>query len=192
MKFQISSFEFRVRAFPRKGKRPSLRHSPLAIHHSAGASLVECLVYISLFGAFIIMVMTTFYQTRDASDVLQRQADELTRALHAGERWREDVRTASAAPRELEQDGQRWLAIPHGAHTVDYLHFRDTVWRREGTNAWQPVLARVQGSQMLVEPRQHVAAWRWEVELQLQDPRKRTKPLYTFLAVAPVETSRRP
>ena len=29
---------------------------------------------------------------------------------------------------------------------------------------------------------------RWEVELQLKDPRKQTKPLFTFLAVAPKET----
>jgi type II secretory pathway pseudopilin PulG len=63
-----------------------------------GFTLIECLAYLSLFGLFIVLVMTTFFHAREGSDALRRNADDVTRALHAGERWREDVRTATAPP----------------------------------------------------------------------------------------------
>lgn len=151
-------------------------------------TLIECLAYIGLFALFIVLVMTTFFRARDAAFALRRNADEVTRALHAGERWREDVRTATAAPRLVTENGQTWLALPRGTNTTVYAHFQNTVWRQSHTNqTWQPVLTRVQTSRMDADARQHVGAWRWEVELQLKDEKKRTKPLFTFLAVAPKE-----
>ena len=170
------------------GRSRSANHHSLITNHSSAATLIECLVYISLFALFIVLVMPTFYRSRDSADALRRHADDITRALHAGERWREDVRTATAPPRMVEENGQTWLAIPRGTNVTVYAHFKDTVWRQEQTNAaWMPALARVKSSAMSADARAHVAAWRWEVELQLKDPRKQTKPLYTFLAVVPNE-----
>ena len=99
------------------------------------------------------------------------------------------MRTATAPPLVVTESGQTWFAIPHGTNTTAYTHFGNTLWRQETTNqTWQPVLARVKFSQMDADARAHVTAWRWELELQLKDPRKQTRPLFTFLAVAPKET----
>lgn len=186
MKLRMANSEWRMRTSRSNGCRPNIRHSPFATRHSSGFTLIECLVYISLFALFVVLVMSVFFRSRDGSDALRRNADDITRALHAGERWRADVRTATAPPRTVEENGQRWLAIPRGTNVTVYTHFRDTVWRQEQTNAtWMPALVRVKSSAMSADARTHVAAWRWEVELQLKDPRKQTKPLYTFLAVAP-------
>ena len=182
MKFRVSSLGFRA------GHHRTAHHSLLITNHSSGLSLIECLVYISLFALFIVLVMTTYFRARDASDALRRQANDVTRTLAAGERWREDMRTATAPPRVVEENGQTWLALACGTNTTVYTHFNSTVWRQAHTNqSWQPVLGRVKSSRIEADTRAHVTAWRWEVELQMKDPRKQTKPLFTFLAVAPKE-----
>ena len=183
MKFRVLSSEFRV------GPVVRTPHYSLITNHSRGFTLIECVAYISLFALFIVLVMGAFFRARDGASALRRNADDITRTLHAGERWREDVRTATAPPRLVTENGQTWLALPHGTNTTVYTHFRNTVWRQEHTNqTWQPALARVKSSHMDADARQHVGAWRWEVELQLKDEKKQTKPLFTFLAVAPKET----
>ena len=165
-----------------------IRQSAIGNRQSA-FTLIECLAYLGLFALLIVLVMTTFFRARDGSDSLRRNADDITRALHAGERWREDVRTTTAAPSLVTENGQTWLALPRGTNTTVYTHFGSTVWRQVHTNQpWQPVLLRVQASHMEADARQHVTAWRWELELQLKDAQKRTKPSFTFLAVAPKET----
>lgn len=183
MKLRVANSESRMSASSHHGCRPGVPHSQFAIRNSSAFSLIECLVYISVFTLVMFLAMQVFFQTRDSSDRLRRNADDITRALHAGERWREDVRTATAPPRAVEKDGQHWLAIPRGTNLTVYIHFKDTVWRQESTNqTWQPALARVKSSHMDADARQHVTAWRWEVELHTKDPKKRVTPLFTFLA----------
>ncbi len=175
MRFRVSIFVNRVGA-----RRPATSHA------QAGFSLVECLVYISVFAVFMFLAMQLFFQTRDSADRLRRTADDLTRALHAGELWRDDVRAATASPRVVTEDGQAWLTIPRGTNTVVYTHFKNAVWRQADTNApWTRALAGVLASRMEPDARAHVAAWRWELELAVKDERKKTRPLFTFLTVAP-------
>lgn len=186
MKFRVSSFEFRVGRTDTRRHPSAFQPSPFNLQLAPGFTLIECLAYLGLFALFIVLVITTFFRARDGSDALRRNADDVTRALHAGERWREDVRTASAPARLVTENGQTWLALPHGTNTTVYTHFQNTVWRQSHTNdPWLPVLTRVATSRMEPDARQHVAAWRWEVELQVKDEQKRTKPSFTFLAVPP-------
>ncbi len=183
MKFRVPSFGFRV------GRSRSTNPHSLITNRSPAFTLIECLVWIAMLAIMFGFVLQLFFSGRAGADALRRNADDITRALHAGERWREDVRTATAPPRAVEKDGQHWLAIPHGTNLTVYIHFKDTIWRQESTNtAWQPALARVKSSHMDADARQHVTAWRWEVELQTKDPKKRVTPLFTFLAAAPPET----
>jgi len=171
------------------GRRATCHLSPVTRHFSPAFSLIECLVYISVFALVMFLAMQVFFQTRDSSDRLRRNADDITRALQAGERWREDIRTATGAPRVVEENSQVWLAIPRGTNLTVYTRFKTGVWRQEHTNAaWSPALAGVKTSRMEPDARAHVTAWCWEVELQMKDEKKQTKPLFTFLAVAPRET----
>lgn len=153
--------------------------------HSGAFSLIECLVYMSLLAVVMALSMQVFFQSRESSDQLRRHADEITRMLHAGERWRDDVRSATAPLHLRVTDYQTWLTIPRGKNLTVYTIFKSGVWRQEhGGAAWTPTLAAVKLSRMEPDVRAHVSAWRWEVELPSKDS-KQTKPRFTFLAVAP-------
>jgi type II secretory pathway pseudopilin PulG len=183
MKVQGSKFEVQG------GRVLAGGRGSLTANHSRGFSLIECLVYISVFALVMFLAMQLFFQTRDSADRFRRSADDLTRALHAGELWRDDVRAATASPRVVTENGQTWLAIPRGTNTVVYTHFKNTVWRQADTNApWSRALAGVRASRMEPDARAHVTAWRWELELAVKDERKKTRPLFTFLTVAPAAT----
>ena len=124
----------------------------------------------------------------DNSVVLHRSADDIASALHAGERWRTDVRSADKQIR-LENSATEQVLYMEGAHgTVAYRFADGGVSRRVGAGSWSRLLANVRSSAMQSDPREKVAAWRWELELQ---PRakasvkaSRVRPLFTFIAVA--------
>lgn len=185
MNLRITNYDLRAEAGPACWQN---RQSAVGSRQSQAFSLIECLVYISVFALVMFLATQVFFQTRDSSDHLRRNADDITRTLHAGERWREDIRTATGAPRVVEENGQVWLAIPRGTNLTVYTHFKTGVWRQESTNApWSPALARVKASRMEPDTRALLTAWRWEVELQMKDDKKHTRPLFTFLAPAPTE-----
>lgn len=182
MNLRFAFYDLRAVATPARWPN---RQSAIGNRQSRAFSLIECLVYISVFALVMFLAMQLFFQTRDSADRLRRNADDLTRALHAGELWREDVRAATASPRVVTENGQMWLAIQRGTNMVVYTHFKDTVWRQSDTNApWTRALAGVRASRMEPDARAHVTAWRWELELAVKDERKKTRPLFTFLTVA--------
>src|SRR5689334_14852610 len=58
-------------------------------------TLIELLVYMSMLLVIIALGYTALYRSMDASTGLRRNASDITHALNAGERWREDVRAAT-------------------------------------------------------------------------------------------------
>ena len=167
-----------------------LRPSDLTPRPSAGFLLIDCVVYIALLLLLMTLAFAAFYRTLDNSKRLNREAADIARALQAGERWRADVRAATAPPR-LEATGtESVLHLPRAQGEVRYT-FRDgTVLRQDtaATNAaWEPALLDVKSSRLLPESRRRVNGWRWELELTPVNPRPRMKPLFTFQAVAAPE-----
>src|SRR5438105_12099409 len=67
----------------------------------AGYMLVEALVYIGLSFLLLGVGFAAMYRCIDNSVGLRRSSDDITSALHAGERWRADVR-AAVRPIKLE------------------------------------------------------------------------------------------
>lgn len=145
-------------------------------------SLIECLVYISL--VFIVLGMATaaFYRCFGNMKSLRRNSDDITQALHAGELWRADIR-AAARPVQFDADNQQ-LRIPHATGEVDYKFMDAQVLRRTGADApWVVVLPKVEKSQMQVDARTRVTAWRWELQLKTLREPARMRPLFTFIAI---------
>lgn len=148
--------------------------------------LIDCLVYIALLLVLLTLAFMTFYKTFDASKALSRHAADTARALNAGERWRADVRAATAPPRLEQTDGEAVLHLPRGNEEILYAFREGAVLRRSPTatnTEWEPFLSEVKASRMLADPRQRVMAWRWELELAPAGEAKRVKPLFTFQAV---------
>jgi hypothetical protein len=115
---------------------------------------------------------------------LRRNADDIAQALHAGERWRADVRAASGPIRFESTDAARILRLPGHRGEVAYQFTTNTVLRRVGNGTWTSLLNNVQSSAMESDQRLNVSAWRWELELKPRSKKPgRVRPLFTFLAV---------
>ena len=87
---------------------------------SAGYLLIECLVYIGVFAVLLGIGYGAFYVCWDYSKALHYATDDITAALHAGERWRADIRSATGKISvETTPEGER-LRIPHGTNELIY------------------------------------------------------------------------
>jgi len=123
-----------------------------------------------------------FYHCFDNMKGLRRNANDITRAVNAGELWRNDIRAAARTIQVDEAD--QTIRIPQRDREVFYKFADTQVFRKTGADApWLPLLSKVQGSQMTRDLRAHVTAWRWELELQTLRKEARVRPLFTFLAV---------
>jgi hypothetical protein len=150
--------------------------------------LVECLVYISA----VCFLLGAGYVALDrcitSSELLRRSADDITSAIHAGERWRADVRLATAEIRLVNTNGEQMLHLTGPRGTREYRFADGSIFRRVDQGAWSRMIANVQSSTMESDARGSVSAWRWELELQprLKGPAKpgRVRPLFTFTAVS--------
>jgi hypothetical protein len=156
---------------------------------AGGYLLDEALIYI---GALLVLMTVGYialYHCLDNSVALRRSADDIARAMQAGERWRGDVRLADRAVR-LETDAQtRTLVLQGKRQRVAYRYADGVVYRRVEDGPWVRFLERVKVSEMQADHRGAITAWRWELELQPRTTASvkpgRIRPLFTFLAVPP-------
>jgi hypothetical protein len=148
-------------------------------------TLIEVLVYMSMLFVLLGLGYTAMYRSMDASTGLRRNASDITHALDAGERWRQDVRAATQPPRiERINDQETLLHIPQANAEVTYRFASAGVSRRAGSGEWSPALEHVENSTFISDSRQKVTAWKWEIELQpYRKSLTRLHPLFTFLAV---------
>jgi hypothetical protein len=143
------------------------------------------MVYISVVVVLLGAMFVMFYRCVDSSLGLRRNADDITSALHAGERWRADVR-ASTGMLRVEQDPEGViLRIPNGKSDVSYRFLSNAILRQVGSGTWSCVLPNVKTFRMESDPREMVTSWRWELELEPRHKGQvtRLRPLFTFIAV---------
>jgi hypothetical protein len=157
-----------------------------------GYLIVETLVYLGVLLIIMGIAYEVLYRCIDNCVVLHRDADAVSRALHAGERWRADVRLAGRGVRlEAAPEGQI-LHLEGARHEVEYRYANGDLYRRADAGPWSRMMERVKSSVMESDPRPGVTAWRWELELQPEAKgsvkASRVRPLFTFLAVPPVAT----
>ena len=152
-----------------------------------GYLMIEVLVYLAVIAALMGAGYAALYRCMDSSIALRRNADDITNALHAGERWRADVRSASNRVR-LEDTAEGQLLYLEGAtNEVTYRFSTNALSRRLGAGPWVRLLPNVKSSTMKSDPRQYASPWCWELELapRTQGSVKpgRVRPLFTFIAV---------
>jgi Tfp pilus assembly protein FimT len=153
----------------------------------AGYMLVEALVYIGLVGVVLGTGYAVMYRCVENSTVLHRNAQDVTAALNAGERWRADIR-ASRLPIQVEtSDTSQTLRLKTEKGEVVYRFETNNVIRSVEGQPGIQLLSNAKSSEMEANPRQKVNAWQWELELL---PRAkgynkpgRVRPLFTFTAV---------
>ena len=152
-----------------------------------GYLLVEVMVYIAVIVAVLGVAYAAMYRCIDSSIALRRNADDITSALQAGERWRADVRAATGSVRVEDSAAGQLLYLEGAGKTVVYHFATNSVARRLGEGPWVRLLPHVKASTMSADSRQQVTAWRWELELQTRATGSvrpgRIRPLFTFFAV---------
>lgn len=153
----------------------------------AGLLLGECLLYITLWSVVTGLSFAAFYRGWDNARTLRRNTGDITRAVNAGERWREDLHGA-VGPIQLataEGGADQALHIPGAGGEVIYYFTGTNVLRRANAGAnWVEVLAAVKASRMQQDIRGRGTAWRWELELNPGKRKVKLRPLFTFQAVA--------
>ena len=149
--------------------------------------MIEALVYIAVVFVLLGAGYAAMYRCVDNSIALRRNADDITSALHAGERWRADVRSATSQARLETTDAGQLLSFESPRGPVSYRFSTNAVLRSVGAGPWTRLLPNVKSSTMKSDPRQYASPWCWELELapRTQGSVKpgRVRPLFTFIAV---------
>jgi Tfp pilus assembly protein FimT len=150
-----------------------------------GFTLIECLVYMALLVVVLGLATRLFYQSWDDNKALRRNAEDIVRALRAGDQWRADVRAATGPVQLTDADGVEQLRIPASAGEILYTFSGGELRRQAGAAAVNEVwLPNVKSSQMQSDLRRNVTAWRWELELKTVGKTAQFRPLFTFETVA--------
>ncbi len=100
----------------------------------SGMLLMECMVYISVFAILLGGATTAFYYCWDHSEALIYATDDIASALHAGERWRADVRAATGKITVESTATGEVARIPEGARTISYRFESGEVRRQISTS----------------------------------------------------------
>jgi hypothetical protein len=104
--------------------------------------------------------------------------------LKVGETWRDDLRGATGPIQFTTTNSEQTIQIPCGNNKLAYAFANGEVRKQTDANSpWQVVLPKVKSSQMQIDKRQNVTAWRWEVELEATRKNIHTRPLFTFEVV---------
>ena len=149
-----------------------------------GFTIIECVVYAGVYALLMGLAFFAFYRCFDNLRHVRRTSDDITRAVHAGEVWRGDIRAATA-PIQFNAADQT-LRVRCGDREIAYRFAEAQVLRQSSSDApWTVLLAKVQRSEMQSDRRARVTAWRWDLELQTKQKTVRVKPLFTFVAAPP-------
>jgi Tfp pilus assembly protein PilX len=166
------------------------RFVPAGRRRQAGVMLAECLVYIGVWVMITGLAFTAFFRVLDNAKRLRRNAADIARALQAGERWREDIRSATGSVKLVTVEGAPDQALHIPQHSGEVIYFftgTNVVRRANATASWVETLVAVRTSNMIEDRRPRVTAWRWEVELQPVKKTSLTRPLFSFQSVPPFQ-----
>jgi hypothetical protein len=173
-----------ARAVPARPRHPDsesgLAHSP-SKNQAGGYLLIEALVYIGLLFAVMGVGYLAVDRCIDRSMVLRRSLDDLSAGLAAGERWRADVRASSGSIHLSTTNDESVITIHRPSGAVSYRFTGHAIWRKPASGSWSKILARVKSSEMIEDPRDHVLAYRWELELE-----RRTKGITQASRITPL------
>jgi len=146
--------------------------------------LVECMMYIVVFSVILAIGFEAFYKCWDNSEALGHAGDDVVKAMRAGERWREDVRTATGRISVTTNANAQAFRIPHGKTAIVYTFDSGEIRRKSGAEEML-VLGALKTSRMEISRRTQTSACVWELELAPRKAKARMPMLFTFIAPGP-------
>jgi hypothetical protein len=149
----------------------------------SGILLMECVVYVAVFGILLGIGTAAFYFCWDHTRATIFTTSEIESALRAGETWRADVRAATGKISVVTSPTGETVRIPEGGKEILYRFESDELRRdipAQGNS--RLLLAKVKSSEMKAEARDNVTAWRWELEVAPRRKEAHLPLLFTFEA----------
>jgi Tfp pilus assembly protein FimT len=149
----------------------------------SGIFLIECMVYLAVLTVLTAVALGVFYVCWDGFRSVISTTDDVSAALRAGERWRADVRAASATISIESTASGQIVRIPEDGKQIVYSFESNEIRRQVGTGGIsQVVLPKVKSSEMKSDVRDGVKAWQWELELPERPRGPHVPMLFTFEA----------
>lgn len=147
--------------------------------------LIECLVYIGVLGIIFGLSSLALFRGLEMSRRIHGNTDEISRALAAGERWREEIRKSIRVSLLTNAPGGAAIRMEdQNRKAIDYALRERALLRRTGEEGqWTPALKGVKSSNFVRDERFGLVSWRWELELQGTRKEARVRPRFTFQAV---------
>ena len=150
----------------------------------AGSMLIECMMYIVICSVLLAISFEAFYKCWDNSEALGYAGDDVVKAMHAGELWREDVRSATGKILVTTDTNGQAFRIPHGKAAIIYTFNTGELRRKNGANE-SVVLGTIKTSRMEITKRTQTSACVWELEMTPHNAKARMPLLFTFIAAGP-------
>ena len=149
----------------------------------AGVSLIEAIIYISLF-VFLLGCSTRYFNiVYYHHKAVAKVTGYTTSALDAAKHWRRDIANAKTDPRLIRGDHFDVIKIDQAAGgQISYRLNRSTLERFNGEE-WVPIIRRVNSSIMIPDQRENVRAWRWELALETKSQYIGDPLRFSFVAV---------
>ena len=141
--------------------------------------LVELIVYLGIVAAVLGVGGDALWEAFRNSRRLNENSQQIEAVLRTGERWRREIRHASASPSTTTNSCR--IRTPRGSVTYS-VRGQDLV-RSVSGKPDQVVLHAVKRSAFFKDPATSCQPWRWELELQSDPTRRIVVPLFTFEAV---------
>jgi hypothetical protein len=164
--------------------RASRRDAPTSIG-KRGYLLLECLVYMATVVVIMTVAMKGFYHCWNDNKALRRNADDIIRALHAGEQWRADLRAATEPLQSSRAGDGEQLRILSAKGPIVYACAHGSLSRQTTSPAISNLLfTNIHSSVMQGDSARRVAAWTWELELNPTRKDAKVCPRFTFETVA--------
>jgi hypothetical protein len=152
--------------------------------HLAGITLIECLVYLAVFGILLGLGTAALFLCWDQTKAVAYATNDIESALRAGEHWRADVRAATGTISVETTGAGQIVTIPEGGKEICYRLAAGKLWRQTSPQVVsQLLLPNIKSSQMQSDPRGQVAAWRWELQLTERRHETHLPLVFTFEAV---------
>ena len=108
--------------------------------------LVEALVYIAVVSVLLGAGYAAMYRCIDSSLALRRSVDDISSALHAGERWRADVRAATNVVRLENTEAGQLLRLEGPKGAILYRYSTNAIFRSVSAGPWARLLPNVKSS----------------------------------------------
>ncbi|HEX3624973.1 MAG TPA: hypothetical protein VH280_06035 [Verrucomicrobiae bacterium] len=158
---------------------PNISHAKA----QSGSLLIECMVYLAVLVILISIALGAFYTCWNGFGAMISTTDDVRAALHAGERWRADVRSASGTISIESTASGQVVNIPEDGKQIIYSFDSGEMRRQMGLKGLsQLVLPKVKSSEMKSDVRGGVKAWQWELELPERPRGPHVPMLFTFEA----------